>query len=372
MKKRIPMIALVASLLMACSSGSNQQETLSAGVLPYDSLSIPIDYPCLGFYYQMTHYIEGNTLYWAGYNHLLHSIEVFDLTNCQTVASYELESDGPDAIIKNQFDNFLMNDSLFVFRGYRDELKLLSRKDGKLSKTIFPLSAEETYQLHFRGMLNGEYSGGFGMRWDGECVVMPLFAKNGQKMDDPLLLSVNIKTSGSEKLSLAYPESMKDDLGKYGSLTCPSFTLGPDRVVYNFAHASQVYVAMREPGEVRTFAMNSNATPNRSDSKDTNIKQRDFRGNFEYEENALRFGVVNYDKSSDAYIRIHYAKREEVMGRREAYLMVYKCRTGEMLEYELPEEISARYFVADGHAYFLLKNNDDICLHFAVVNLKEL
>ena len=50
MKKRIPMIALVASLLMACSSGSNQQETLSAGVVPYDSLSIPIDYPCLGFY----------------------------------------------------------------------------------------------------------------------------------------------------------------------------------------------------------------------------------------------------------------------------------------------------------------------------------
>ena len=69
MKKRIPMIALVTSLLMACSSGGNQQETLSAGVLPYDSLSIPIDYPCLGFYYQMTHNIEGITLNWAGYTH---------------------------------------------------------------------------------------------------------------------------------------------------------------------------------------------------------------------------------------------------------------------------------------------------------------
>ena len=372
MKTHVYIIALMASLLMACTSGNHQKQTVSAGVLEYDSLAIPIDYPCLGFYYHTAHYKDGNTLYWAGYNHLLHTIEVFDLTKRQTVASYELEPEGPNAITKNQFSCFLMNDSMFVFKGYRNELKLLSRNDGKLLKTIFAVSPEEEYQLQFRGTLSGEYSRGFRMRWDGENVVLPLFAKNGQKMHDPLFLSVNLRTSETERLSLAYPESMEGDLGNYGSMTCPFFTMSEDRMVYNFAYSSQVYVAIKGTGEVKTFAMNSNATPNRSDTKDSNIQRRDIRRNVDYEENALRFSQVNYDQQTDVYLRIHYASREKMTAVRDSYLMVYKCSTGEMLEYELPEEVTARYFVMDGHAYFQLRNSADSHLYFAVVRLADL
>ena len=372
MKKQIWIGALCVSMLLACSSGSKQAETISAGVLKYDTLSMPIDYPCLGFYYQTAHYKDGNTLYWAGYNHLLHSIEVFDLTNRKTVASYELEPEGPNAITRNQFSCFLMNDSMFVFKGYRNELKLLSRNDGKLLKTIFAMSPEEEYQLQFRGTLNGEYSRGFRMRWDGESVVMPLFAKNGQKMHDPLFLSVNLRTSETERLSLAYPESMEGDLGNYGSMTCPFFTMSEDRMVYNFAYSSQVYVAIKGTDEVQTFAMNSNATPNRSASKDGNIQQRDFRRNFDYEENALRFSQVNYDQQTDVYLRTHYASREKRTDKRDSYLMVYKGSTGEMLEYELPKEVTSRCFVVDGHAYFQLRNSADSHLYFAVVRLADL
>ena len=372
MKAHLCIITLMASLLMACSSGSNQKETISAGVLKYDSLSMPIDYPCLGFYYQTAHYKDGNTLYWAGYNHLLHSIEVFDLTNRKTIASYELEPEGPNAITQNQFSCFLMNDSMFVFKGYRNELKLLSRNNGKLLKTIFAVSPEEEYQLQFRGTLNGEYSRGFRMRWDGENIVAPLFAKNGQKMHDPLFLSVNLRTSETERLSLAYPESMEGDLGNYGSMTCPFFTMSEDRMVYNFAYSSQVYVAIKGTDEVQTFAMNSNATPNRSASKDGNIKQRDIRRNFDYEENALRFSQVNYDQQTDVYLRTHYASREKMTDKRDSYLMVYKGSTGEMLEYELPKEVTSRCFVVDGHAYFQLRNSADSHLYFAVVRLADL
>ena len=372
MKTHIFIIALMASLLMACSSGSNQKETFSAGVLKYDSLTIPIDYPCLGFYYQTAHYKDGNTLYWAGYNHLLHSIEVFDLTNRKTVASYELEPEGPNAITKNQFSCFLVNDSMFVFRGYRNELKLLSYKDGKLLKTIFTLSPEEEYQLQYRGGLDAEYSRGFRMRWDGENIVTPLFAKNGQKMHDPLFLSVNLRTSETERLPMAYPENMQDELGKYGSLTSPYFTMSEDRMVYNFSYSSQVYVAMKGADEVQTFAMNSRATSNQSVPKDANIGQRNFKESFEYERMVLRFGEVNYDKQSDTYIRLHYDNRPSMFEDRDIYLMVYKNRTGEMLEYELPKEVTSRHFVVDGYAYFQLKNSEDSHLYFAVVKLADL
>ena len=190
MKKHIWLGALCASLLMACTSGSNQKQTVSAGVLEYDSLSIPIDYPYLGFYYQTAHYKSGNTLYWAGYNHMLHSIEVFDLTNRRTVQTFELEPEGPNGIARNMISNFAVNDSLFVFNTYHLGIKVLSWKDGKLRNTITPFSAEDAYQLIFRGTLDGTYADGFGMRWKGENVVMPIFAKNGQKMDDALAVSV--------------------------------------------------------------------------------------------------------------------------------------------------------------------------------------
>jgi len=372
MKKCIWIGVVLTGLLMACSSHQEQKQTVSAGVLEYDSISIPIDYPYLGFYYQTAYYQEGKNLYWAGYNHMLHSIEVFDLTNRCTVQSYELEPEGPNAVLKNQIGNYVMNDSLFVFRGFRNDVKVLSRKDGTLRKTIIALSPEEDFQLNYRGGLDAEYSSSFGMRWNGDCLVMPIFAKKGQKMDDALALSVNLRTSEIENLPLAYPDVIKDELGKYGSLTCPFLTVGEDRIVYNFAYSSRVYIYGKETGEVEAFDMKSNATPNQSEPKDANIKQRNFKENFEYERKTLRFGEVYYDKISDTYVRMHHAERAEMFGEQTNYLMIRRCKTEETLEYELPKDFSTRYFVTNGHAYFLLKNKDDVCLRFAVVDLKRL
>lgn len=369
MKKHIWTGVLCASMLMACSLGSNQKQTVSARILEYDSLCVPIDYPYLGFYYQTAHYKSGNTLYWAGYNHMLHSIEVFDLTNRSIVCSFELEPEGPNGVARNMISNFAMNDSLLVFNTYNIGMKVLSWRDGKMRNTITPFSAEENYQLIFRGTLDGAYAGGFGMRWKGEDVVMPIFAKNRQKMDDALALSVNLRTSETEKLPLTYPDGMKDDLGRYGSLTCPYFTVGEDRIVYNFPYSSLIYVFMSETGEVQTFAMNSNATPNRAEPKDANIKKRDIRKNVEYESMTLRFGEVYYDKASDTYVRMHFSARNEMFSEQDLYLMVYRCRTGEATEYELPKDFSSRFFVADGCVYVLLKNHDDTHLRFATMKL---
>jgi hypothetical protein len=188
-------------------------------------------------------------------------------------------------------------------------------------------------------------------------------------MDDALALSLDLESSKWEKLPLAYPDVVKDDLGKYGSLTSPSLTVSEDRIVYNFPYSSQVYAFMKETGEVQTFSMNSNATSNRAEPKDVNIKERNFRKNFEFERMTLRFGEVHYDKESDAYVRMHFDAREEVFGEQDAYLMVYKCKTGEMTEYELPKHLSTRYFVMDGLVYIQLKNSDDTHLRFATMKL---
>ncbi len=371
MKKCIWIGVVLTGLLMACSSHQEQKQTVSAGVLEYDSLSIPIDYPYLGFYYQTAYYQEGKNLYWAGYNHMLHSIEVFDLTNRCTVQSFELEPEGPNAVQKNQISDFVVNDSLFVFRGYRNDVKVLSRKDGTLLKTIMTLSPEDNYQLNFRGTRDGSY-GGFEMRWDEERIVTPLFTKQKQTVEDKLTLSVDLNTEKSEILPLSYPEEMKEDMGQYGSLTFPNFTIAEDRWVYNFSYSSRVYIYEKGTGEVQVLDMKSNATPNQASSMESNSEKRNIVKSGMYESTTLRFGQVYYDETTDVYVRLHHAGREKIMDDRKSYLIVCRCKTGEALEYELPKDFSTRYFVANGHAYFLLKNHDDVCLRFAVVDLREM
>jgi len=371
MKKLIWLSGILASLMMACSSGQEQKQTISAGVLKYDSLSIPIDYPYLGFYYRISSYEEGGNLYCAGYNHLMHSIEVFDLTNRRAVQSYELEPEGPNAVLKNQISDFVVNDSLFVFRGYRNDVKVLSRKDGTLLKTIMTLSPEDNYNLNFRGARDASYGGGE-MGWDGGRIVTPLFTKQKQTLEDKLALSVDLNTEKVEILPLSYPEEMKEGLGQYGSFTFPNFAIAEDRWVYNFAYSSRVYIYRKETGEVQTLDMKSNATPERPSPAGIKEGKRDFRKNVEFESTALRFCNVYYDRTADVYVRMHHAGVEDFMDKRKSYLMIHRCKTGETLEYEMTEELSAKYFVSGGRVYIELKNPDDVCLRFAVVDLKSL
>ena len=371
MKKHIWIVGILVSLLMACSSGQEQKQTVSAGVLEYDSLSIPIDYPYLGFYYRISCYEEGGNLYCAGHNHLMHSIEVFDLTNRRTVQSYELEPEGPNAVLKNQISDFVVNDSLFVFRGYRNDVKVLSRKDGTLLKTIMTLSPEDNYNLNFRGARDASY-GGAEMRWDEGRIVTPLFTKQKQTLEDKLALSVDLNTEKVEILPLSYPEEMKEDLGQYGSFTFPNFAIAEDRWVYNFAYSSRVYIYRKETGEVQMLDMKSNATPERPSPAGIKEGERNIRKNVDFESTALRFCNVYYDRTADVYVRMHHAEVEDFMDKRKSYLMIHWCKTGETLEYEMPEELSAKYFVSGGRIYIELKNPDDVCLRFAVVDLKEL
>ena len=371
MKKHIWICGMLTSLLMACLPSQEQKQTVFAGVLKYDSLSIAIDYPYLGFYYRISSYEEGGNLYCAGHNHLMHSIEVFDLTNRRAVQSYELEPEGPNAVQKNQISDFVVNDSLFVFRGYRNDVKVLSRNDGTLLKTIMTLSPEDNYNLNFRGARNASY-GGAEMWWDGGIIVTPLFTKQKQTMKDKLALSVDLTTEKVEILPLSYPEEMKEDLGLYGSFTFPNFTIAEDRWVYNFAYSSRVYIYREETGEVQMLDMKSNATPNQPSPAGIKEGERNIRKNADFESTALRFCNTYYDRTADVYVRMHHAGKEKIKDKRKSYLMIHRCKTGETLEYEMPEELSAIYFVSGGRIYIELRNPDDVCLRFAVVDLKEL
>ena len=110
MKKLESFIIIICSLLLLNLCSCTQQKTVFKETFGYDTLVIPIDFPYLSFYHNAALYEDGNSLYWGGYNHLMHSVDIFNLTERRVVESIELAPEGPNAILKNQVNSFLFNE----------------------------------------------------------------------------------------------------------------------------------------------------------------------------------------------------------------------------------------------------------------------
>ena len=52
--------------------------------------------------------------------------------------------------------------------------------------------------------------------------------------------------------------------------------------------------------------------------------------------------------------------------------MVYKGDAEETFEYPVPSAFSTRYYVHEGHVYFLMNNSNDYELYFAVIDIDSL
>ena len=338
----------------------------------YDSISIELDYPYLGFYYGSSSiYVKNNDVFWAGYNHLAHSVDVVNLTKQRVVESIALESEGPNAIPYSKIGSFVFNDSLIIFKDFSNTLKFYSRDQRSVCKKVKLFESDDNWSINYIGVLPGQFSNSYSMKMYDNIMALPVYSKTKPSMDDVLIASINIGNNEKKCLDIAYPEDMDDDLGHYGSLTYPVITLSSDRVVYNFPYSSRIYSYMLESGDTESLFMESGMTGNRSEAK-ANMEARDFRKHFDYEDMSLRFCETFYDKCSDSYIRVHHDKKESFDDDGKSYLMIYDCRTDTSIEYGLPSCFSTRYYVANGFIYFLLNNNQDDYLHFASVDIKAL
>lgn len=371
MKKLESFIVIICSLLLLNLCSCTQQKTVFKETFGYDTLVIPIDFPYLSFYHNAALYEDGNSLYWGGYNHLMHSVDIFNLTERRVVESIELAPEGPNAILKNQVNSFLFNDSLLFFRGYEGEIKIMNRKDRNICGKVVPFTPEENYRLTYRGVLPGQFRSGSDMRLCGNMIVTNVYPKVEPTMEDVLATSIHFSTGNVEHLAISYPEEMEGDLFKYGSMTYPYLTMASDRVVYNFPYSSRVYVYNTDSGLTETLYLDSSRTGNQSEQK-PEISVRNVEGNFEYESMSLRFCETYYDEKTDAYVRVHYKEKDGILDKDVSYLMVYKGDAEETFEYPVPSAFSTRYYVHEGHVYFLMNNSNDYELYFAVIDIDSL
>lgn len=363
--------SIICILLLLGSCSGTQQKSVFKETFEYDTLAISIDFPYLSYYHTTALYANENGLYWGGYNHLMHSVDIFSLTDQCVVESIELEPEGPDAILKNRVGSFMFNDSLLIFRGYENEIKMIDRKYRTLYRKVVPFTPEENYRLVCKGLLPGQFEGGNAMRLYNNTIVTPVYPDGDPTMEDVLVTSVNLNNGYVEHLPVSYPKDMEEDLSKYGSLTYPYLTVSADRLVYNFPYTSHVYVYNVKSGKTETFSLESGKTGNRSGQK-PQTDSRDYLKGFEYESMALRFCETYYDEESGALVRVHHKEKVTPVDKEVSFLMVHKSETGETLEYPLPSGFTTRYYVHGGNVYFQLNSGSDDKVCFAVAKIRAL
>ena len=128
---------LFAIIILASCNGKKAFHNFEEGTLRYDTIAVSIDYPYLSEYTQHSAYVNHDTLFWSGYNHMTHSIDIFDITNQKTCQSIQLEKEGPNSIIN--VTNYIIKDTLLLFIDYQNNLNLYSRLNHNVSKRIWKI-----------------------------------------------------------------------------------------------------------------------------------------------------------------------------------------------------------------------------------------
>lgn len=360
-------LIVLAIIILASCNGDKASHNFEESTLRYDTIAVSIDYPYLSKYTQHSAYVKHDTLFWSGYNHMTHSIDIFDITNLKACQSIQLEKEGPNSII--DVSNYIIEDTLLLFIDYQNNLNLYSRLNNNVSKRISPV-ADTEYRMSYNGVLSGPYVSSVSMRLRESSLMFPIFPIKDQTVDDLLAIEMNLSTLKQTYLPLKYPDEMKEDLSFYSSLSYISLMNYDDRIVYNFPYSSKVYVYWKNNASINILPMESKMTDNKTRKLDS--PNRRIRELFEYEDEALRFREPYYCKDYDKYIRVHHDYVDKNTEQRESFLMSYNNTTKETIEYKLPTSFSPIYFVESNKLFFLLKSDDDSKLEFAVVELAKI
>ena len=347
-------------LLISCSDKKNLEiSKLSV----YDSITVAIDYPILPEYTRLVPYCKGDSIYVAGYNRHVHSIDFVNLSGGNNYV-IPLHKEGPDGVLPVQLftfvgDNIVCRDQsgILVVSMNGSVIKRLSKKQ---------IIQSEQYSLSTRGLNNYRY-----LNSSGDKVLIPLSpVTNGDsihigKMYD---LSQNLL----EFLPPCYPSQIVENVQYLESLSIPDINIyDTDKIVYNFPVSSLVYLHDERMGKTKVLDIRSGTINNELDFDEW--KKMGAVDKALKEVLMPRFGRVYYSSLLEKYYRVHYGNQEEGNEKlRNMYLMVFNESGNYIKEYLLPSQFSLQYFFLHDTLYFACRNNSDDSFNIAKISLKDL
>ena len=326
-------------VLIFFAACSTKNLTNDSGLISveYDTIQIPITERYLQNYSHITGYSSDSLDLIYAYNHFLHKMDVFDVTNRRCFNSIPLEREGPDGI--NVAVNFTVCDSMIYINSFpfyyginfsgKIETKLDQTKIINFPYNDFNLSGR-------RGIIMANFMEAF---VNCEYKAMPVAVyKNDNSLHG--IGFIRLDSGTFEMFDVSLPE-IKDN---YGHLEIPHINWVGDKIIYNFPYSSSIYVYSIDERTQKEIKVNSVFTKNIADKLNNNSNMI---AQMHHQMFSLQFLSVKYDPFRDLYYRIHMApiNNMDEMFDRELYLTVMDNQFNCLKELKLPRGIASPSYV---------------------------
>lgn len=359
----------ILSFVILCYSCSRVNNNVDETMVVYDSISISIDFPFISDYVQIHPYVNGDTLFLLGYNHLMHSLDLIDISTGKNHKSIELEKEGDNGVYNvSSINGSQGNFAVMELTG----LKWLS-SDGEVLKNIPLLEfvdsiTSNSYSLMNKGLSPGNYID-FAYCVENRSCFLPMASL---KNVDPKMISVGLMADLSSGccriLECSYPAPYNKNYSNLGTFFRAQFSvMDTDRVIFNFYGNSHFWIYNTNTSELVENDMPSLYTENEA-------KYLNSSGTLlEDEYTSLRFRPIHYIPSLKSFVRIHHAAKKDLKDMsNKGYLMYMGENDNKCVEYMMPSSFNGRYFVHNTSLYFLLKGSNDSEIKLGVVNLEKI
>lgn len=362
---------LLISVIICCSC-SNFHRNLEETVVAYDSISIPIDFPFISNYVQIHPYVNGDTLFMLGYNHLMHSIDIIDITTSQHHKSIKLEREGDNGVYNvNSINGSHGKFAVMELSG----LKRLSF-DGNVLRNIPLLEFEDTresnkYSIMNKGLSPGNYME-FAYDTDNHYCYLPMTPINNNDFERLSVgMLVDLMNGDCKMIECTYPSPYDKVKSSFGTYFKAQFSImDDDRIIFNFFGNSHYWIYNIKTSEVIEKDMPSMYTENET----TFPKSPDNMSLlFSDEFTSLRFRPVHYIPTLQSFVRIHHAAKNELKDMtNKRYLMYMDDESYKPIEYLMPSSFNEQYFIHNTSLYFLFKNTNDSEIKLGVIDLENI
>lgn len=286
---------LSLAFLPACHGKINSSDiTVSA-----ERIEIPISAEQLNEY-PLSHIFESSgRTFFAGYNHLLHRIDIFDLDSRTFTESIALELEGPDGVAGFYAMKVVTPETIFIMTHV--ELLLLNR--SRIVKRIALDSQDD-----FRPVPN--VSDGLVVSDDSIVFfnnLIDLSLEGDAFMRQPVLGWLDAKSGEQKVLAADFPDMFRSHF--YGDKSFPGYALADSLLLYNFNMDSRIYVLNLISGVSESYDLPSHFTANTTQAT-SRADFMDLTRRVAYNTLQLHFYSPIYDTESGFIYRIYHDRVE--------------------------------------------------------------
>lgn len=226
---------ILISTLVSCGDRELKKETFySDKIISYtvEELNIPINSDLNNDYPYSSLYLNGNSVYFIGFNAPNHKLDVFNLNQEKYEFSIYLETDGPNKV-GDPWDFYVHNmDSIFyldnssnlhiIDRNARVLNSInLNKQNSRLAYKASPIS----FKLHYSQVGRNVYFNSYSIKH---------LPKKSQYYQEPIITWINLENEKLNSFPITFPESYSKDGFFLGETMEPNVTFFSDEIFYSF------------------------------------------------------------------------------------------------------------------------------------------